>query len=114
MVETSACGRHCGAAEANAFGTAHGGVILSLANRCGQEAVMKRHPEQPVFTDEVIRLDFLGPVAVGDVMEASAHIEEGNGTMATVKITVRTGKAGDKTGEIAAIATIRYRIGFKT
>jgi uncharacterized protein (TIGR00369 family) len=63
-----------GPAEANPFGSIHGGVILRLADECGALAAF-RHSGGPVVTTAAIDgFTFLSPVHVGERVELISEI----------------------------------------
>src|ERR1700687_4146130 len=61
-------------ADANPMGNVHGGVIMKLVDQAAAAAAI-RHASAICVTVSVDRLDFFGPVHVGDMvtLKASVH-----------------------------------------
>src|SRR5579875_465618 len=75
-------------AQANPFGSVHGGVILHLADECGALAAF-RHSGGPVVTTAAIDgFTFLGPVRVGERVELVAEVTYAGRTSMEVRIDV--------------------------
>jgi uncharacterized protein (TIGR00369 family) len=60
--------------QANAFGTLHGGVLLSLADECGAIAALRHAGGGRITTAAIDSFTFLGPVLVGERVELSAEV----------------------------------------
>lgn len=60
--------------QANAFGTLHGGVLLSLADECGAIASLRHAGGGRITTAAIDSFTFLGPVYVGERVELSAEV----------------------------------------
>jgi len=72
----------------NAFGTVHGGVILRLADEAGSLAAL-RHAHGRVVTTAVLdSMTFLGPVQVGERLEAIAELTHAGRTSMEARIEV--------------------------
>jgi uncharacterized protein (TIGR00369 family) len=75
-------------ADANPFGSIHGGVILRLADECGALAAF-RHSGGPVVTTAAIDgFTFLSPVHVGERVELVAEVTYVGRTSMEVRIDV--------------------------
>lgn len=61
-------------AQANAFGTLHGGVMLKLADECGAIAALRHAGKGQITTAAIDSMIFLGPVYVGERVEISAEV----------------------------------------
>jgi len=61
-------------AQANAYGTLHGGVILKLADECGAIAALRHAGRGQITTAAIDLMTFLGPVYVGERVEISAEV----------------------------------------
>jgi acyl-CoA thioesterase YciA len=61
-------------ANANAFGTLHGGVMLRLADECGAIAALRHAGKGQITTAAIDSMIFLGPVYVGERVEISAEV----------------------------------------
>jgi uncharacterized protein (TIGR00369 family) len=61
-------------AQANAFGTLHGGVMLRLADECGAIAALRHAGKGQITTAAIDSMVFLGPVYVGERVEFSAEV----------------------------------------
>jgi uncharacterized protein (TIGR00369 family) len=61
-------------AQANAFGTLHGGVMLKLADECGAITALRHAGKGQITTAAIDSMIFLGPVYVGERVEISAEI----------------------------------------
>jgi uncharacterized protein (TIGR00369 family) len=59
--------------DANPAGNVHGGVIMRLIDTAGG-ACAARHSRTNVVTASIDRLDFLGPVFIGDLVTCKASI----------------------------------------
>ncbi len=77
-----------GPADANPFGSIHGGVILRLADECGALAAF-RHSGGPVVTTAAIDgFTFLSPVHVGERVELVSEITYAGRTSMEARIDV--------------------------
>jgi uncharacterized protein (TIGR00369 family) len=61
-------------ADANAFGTLHGGVMLRLADVCGAIAALRHAGKGQITTAAIDSMIFLGPVYVGERVEITAEV----------------------------------------
>jgi uncharacterized protein (TIGR00369 family) len=62
-----------GPQDANPAGNVHGGVIMKLIDSAAG-TVAARHARSNVVTASIDRLDFLGPVFIGDLVTARASL----------------------------------------
>jgi uncharacterized protein (TIGR00369 family) len=72
----------------NAFGTVHGGVLLRLADEAGSLAALRHAPGRVVTTALLDSMTFLGPVQVGERLEAIAEVTYAGRTSMEVRIEV--------------------------
>jgi uncharacterized protein (TIGR00369 family) len=61
-------------AQANFFGTLHGGVLLRLADECGAICAIRHAGTQRITTAAVDSMTFLGPVYPGERVELDAEV----------------------------------------
>ncbi len=61
-------------AQANSYGTLHGGVLLKLADECGAIAALRHAGKGQITTAAIDAMTFLGPVYVGERVEISAEV----------------------------------------
>ncbi len=61
-------------AQANAYGTLHGGVLLRLADECGAIAALRHAGKGQITTAAIDSFSFLGPVYVGERVEIQAEV----------------------------------------
>jgi acyl-coenzyme A thioesterase PaaI-like protein len=83
---------------ADARGLVHGGFTFGLADYAAMLAV-----NEPTVVLATARLTFLGPVVVGDRVEAEAAVERREGKKRWVKVVVRRGGAPVLEGELLAV-----------
>lgn len=74
--------------QANAFGTLHGGVLLSLADECGGIAALRHAGGGRVTTAAIDSFTFLGPVHVGERVELNAQVTHVGRTSIEARIEV--------------------------
>jgi uncharacterized protein (TIGR00369 family) len=79
-------------------GLVHGGFTFGLADYAAMLAV-----NEPTVVLATARLTFLGPVVVGDRVEAEAAVERREGKKRWVKVVVRRGGAPVLEGELLAV-----------
>jgi len=60
--------------QANPYGTLHGGVMLRLADECGAIAALRHVGHGQITTAAIDSMIFLGPVFVGERVEAIAEV----------------------------------------
>jgi len=60
--------------QANFYGTLHGGVMLRLADECGAIAALRHVGAGQITTAAMDSMIFLGPVFVGERVEAIAEV----------------------------------------
>jgi uncharacterized protein (TIGR00369 family) len=60
-------------ADANLVGNVHGGTLMKLIDNTAG-IVACRHTQKNVVTASIDRMDFLGPVFIGDLLRISASI----------------------------------------
>ena len=70
----------------NAFGTVHGGVLLRLADEAGSLAALRHAPGRVVTTAALDSMTFLGPVQVGERLEAIAELTHAGRTSMEVRM----------------------------
>ena len=61
-------------AQANGFGTLHGGVMLKLADECGAIAALRHAGKGQITTAAIDSMIFIGPVYVGERVEITAEV----------------------------------------
>ena len=83
-------------ADANPMGNVHGGVIMKLVDQAAAAAAI-RHSGRICVTVAVDRLDFFGPVHVGDmvVLKASVNYTHRTSMEVGVRIDAETLRAGE-------------------
>lgn len=89
-------------ADANPMGNVHGGVIMKLVDQAAAAASI-RHSGRICVTVAVDRLDFLGPVHVGDMVMLKAAVNYTHRT--SMEAGVRVEAQTLHTGEVRHIAT---------
>ena len=92
-----------GEMAADARGLAHGGFTFGLADYAAMLAV-----NEPTVVLAGATLKFLGPVVVGDHVEAEASIERSEGKKRWVKVTVRRAGQPVLEGELFAVVPDRH------
>lgn len=88
---------------ADARGLAHGGFTFGLADYAAMLAV-----NEPTVVLAGATLKFLGPVVVGDRVEAEAAVERSEGKKRWVKVVVRRGGQPMLEGELFAVVPDRH------
>ena len=88
---------------ADARGLAHGGFTFGLADYAAMLAV-----NEPTVVLAGATLKFLGPVVVGDRVEAEAAVERSEGKKRWVKVVVRRGGQPMLEGELLAVVPDRH------
>jgi acyl-coenzyme A thioesterase PaaI-like protein len=88
---------------ADARGLAHGGFTFGLADYAAMLAV-----NEPTVVLAGATLKFLGPVVVGDRVEAEASVERTEGKKRWVKVVVRRGGQPMLEGELFAVVPDRH------
>ena len=88
---------------ADARGLAHGGFTFGLADYAAMLAV-----NEPTVVLAGATLKFLGPVVVGDRVEAEAAVERSEGKKRWVKVGVRRGGQPMLEGELLAVVPDRH------
>ena len=88
---------------ADARGLAHGGFTFGLADYAAMLAV-----NEPTVVLAGATLKFLGPVEVGDRVEAEAAVERSEGKKRWVKVVVRRGGQPMLEGELLAVVPDRH------
>ena len=88
---------------ADARGLAHGGFTFGLADYAAMLAV-----NEPTVVLAGATLKFLGPVVVGDQVEAEASVERSEGKKRWVKVTVRRAGQPVLEGELFAVVPDRH------
>lgn len=83
---------------ADARGLVHGGFTFGLADYAAMLAV-----NEPTVVLATARLTFLGPVVVGDRVEAEAAVERREGKKRWVKVVVRRAGVAVLEGELLAV-----------
>ena len=61
--------------DANPFGNVHGGEVMKLIDSCAGTAA-QRHARSRVVTARIDELSFLAPVYVGDLVTATASVND--------------------------------------
>jgi uncharacterized protein (TIGR00369 family) len=74
--------------EANHYGTAHGGVLLRLADECGAIAALRHVGRGQITTAAMDSMTFLGPVHVGERVEMFAEVTYAGRTSVESRIDV--------------------------
>ena len=75
----------------NAAGNAHGGLLATLVDWSIGRALDAEGDEQAAFATVSLTTDFLGPVEVGDWVEAHTEVERLGGTLAFADCSLRVG-----------------------
>ena len=88
---------------ADARGLAHGGFTFGLADYAAMLAV-----NEPTVVLAGATLKFLGPVVVGDRVEAEAAVERSEGKKRWVKVVVRRGGQPMLEGALFAVVPDRH------
>jgi acyl-coenzyme A thioesterase PaaI-like protein len=88
---------------ADARGLAHGGFTFGLADYAAMLAV-----NEPTVVLAGATLKFLGPVVVGDHVEAEASVERTEGKKRWVKVVVRRAGQPMLEGELVAVVPDRH------
>lgn len=88
---------------ADARGLAHGGFTFGLADYAAMLAV-----NEPTVVLAGATLKFLGPVVVGDHVEAEASVDRTEGRKRWVKVTVRRAGQPVLEGELFAVVPDRH------
>jgi len=88
---------------ADARGLAHGGFTFGLADYAAMLAV-----NEPTVVLAGATLKFLGPVVVGDRVEAEASVDRTEGKKRWVKVTVRRAGQPVLEGELLAVVPDRH------
>lgn len=88
---------------ADARGLAHGGFTFGLADYAAMLAV-----NEPTVVLAGATLKFLGPVVVGDHVEAEASVERSEGKKRWVKVVVRRAGQPMLEGELLAVVPDRH------
>ena len=88
---------------ADARGLAHGGFTFGLADYAAMLAV-----NEPTVVLAGATLKFLGPVVVGDRVEAEASVERSEGRKRWVKVVVRRAGQPMLEGELLAVVPDRH------
>ena len=88
---------------ADARGLAHGGFTFGLADYAAMLAV-----NEPTVVLAGATLKFLGPVVVGDHVEAEASVERSEGKKRWVKVVVRRAGQPMLEGELVAVVPDRH------
>ncbi len=88
---------------ADARGLAHGGFTFGLADYAAMLAV-----NEPTVVLAGATLKFLGPVVVGDRVEAEASVERSEGKKRWVKVVVRRAGQPMLEGEFLAVVPDRH------
>jgi len=88
---------------ADARGLAHGGFTFGLADYAAMLAV-----NEPTVVLAGATLKFLGPVVVGDRVEAEASVERSEGKKRWVKVVVRRAGQPMLEGELLAVVPDRH------
>lgn len=88
---------------ADARGLAHGGFTFGLADYAAMLAV-----NEPTVVLAGATLKFLGPVVVGDHVEAEASVDRTEGKKRWVKVTVRRAGQPVLEGELFAVVPDRH------
>ena len=88
---------------ADARGLAHGGFTFGLADYAAMLAV-----NEPTVVLAGATLKFLGPVLVGDRVEAEASVERSEGKKRWVKVVVRRAGQPMLEGELVAVVPDRH------
>jgi acyl-CoA hydrolase len=89
-------------ADSNPIGNVHGGVIMKLVDQAAGAAAI-RHSSRICVTAAIDRLDFLGPVHVGNMVTLKAAVNYTHRT--SMEIGVRVEAQTLHTGEVRHIAT---------
>ncbi len=92
-----------GEMAADARGLAHGGFTFGLADYAAMLAV-----NEPTVVLAGATLKFLGPVLVGDHVEAEASVDRTEGKKRWVKVTVRRAGQPVLEGELFAVVPDRH------
>jgi len=92
-----------GEMAADARGLAHGGFTFGLADYAAMLAV-----NEPTVVLAGATLKFLGPVVVGDRVEAEASVDRNEGKKSWVKVTVRRAGQPVLEGELFAVVPDRH------
>jgi acyl-coenzyme A thioesterase PaaI-like protein len=92
-----------GEMAADARGLAHGGFTFGLADYAAMLAV-----NEPTVVLAGATLKFLGPVVVGDHVEAEASVDRTEGKKRWVKVTVRRAGQPVLEGELFAVVPDRH------
>ena len=92
-----------GEMAADARGLAHGGFTFGLADYAAMLAV-----NEPTVVLAGATLKFLGPVVVGDRVEAEASVERSEGKKRWVKVAVRRAGQPVLEGELFAVVPDRH------
>jgi uncharacterized protein (TIGR00369 family) len=75
-------------AQANAFGTLHGGVLLRLADECGAIAALRHAGGGRITTAAIDSMTFLGPVYVSERIEICAEVTHAGRTSLEARIEI--------------------------
>jgi acyl-coenzyme A thioesterase PaaI-like protein len=92
-----------GEMAADARGLAHGGFTFGLADYAAMLAV-----NEPTVVLAGATLKFLGPVVVGDRVEAEASVERSEGKKRWVKVVVRRAGQPMLEGDLLAVVPDRH------
>ena len=88
--------------DANPFGNVHGGEVMKLIDSCAGAAAM-RHARTRVVTARIDELSFLAPVYVGDLVTATASVNEVGST--SMEVGVRVESENPLTGTVKHVAS---------
>jgi len=88
--------------DANPMGNVHGGEVMVLIDACAGAAA-SRHARARVVTARIDELSFLAPVFVGDLVTASASVNDvGSKSM---EVGVRVEAENTLTGKVVHVAS---------
>jgi len=88
---------------ADARGLVHGGFTFGLADYAAMLAV-----NEPTVVLASAQTKFLGPIVVGDRVEAEATVERTDGRKRWVKVVVRRGEVPMLEGEFLAVVPDKH------
>ena len=83
--------------DANPWGNVHGGEIMKLIDSCAGIAA-QRHARSRVVTARIDELSFVAPVVVGDLVTATASVNEVGRT--SMEVGVRVEAENTLTGKV--------------
>jgi acyl-CoA hydrolase len=86
-----------GIADANGAGNVHGGIVVKLADEAAALAAI-RHCRRRVVTVGIDRLNFLVPIAVGELVSFKATVNAAWRT--SMEVGVRVEAENPRTGEV--------------